>query len=261
MIAKDKEVAAMKALQAVLIRGRTMGYTKDDHAKIADLLDVAEYLAGMLYEQPDTTEIFRENLVMLAERHQCGVALTKFDAVRVLKLGKYGRARVWIRELPGAAYPSAKTFTHAVAAVASSENKLMLAAVEVFVPVGPRSMYGLLGGQWTSGTTNQLSVDVSIAAADGQLFSDNLAGKGDEVRVGLPAEYAQAVLAGVDLAKSEMNTLAAGKLSINCAAHGAIGSCEAVYKHLAVILVKLLNAASVEPSDDELVKLFPPTFS
>ncbi len=34
-----------------------------------------------------------------------------------------------------------------------------------------------------------------------------------------------------------------------------------VYKHLAAILVKLLNAASDEPSDDELVKLFPSTFS
>lgn len=260
MIAKDKEVAAIKALQSVLIRGRTMAYAKDDHTKTADLLDVAEYLAGMLYEQQDMTETFRENLVMLAERHQCGVALTKFDAVRVLKLGKYGRARVWIGELPGAAYPAVKTFTHAIAAEASSENRLRLVAVEVFMPLGPRSMYGLLGGRWTSGTTSQLSVDVSIAAADGQLLSDNLAGKGDEVRVGLPAEYAQAVLAGVDLAKSEMNTLAAGKVSINCAAHGAIGSCEAVFKHLAAILIKLLNTASVEPSDEDLVKLFPPTF-
>ena len=60
MIAKDKEVAAMKALQAVLIRGRTMAYAKDDYAKIVDLLDAPEYLAGMLYEQRDMTETFRE---------------------------------------------------------------------------------------------------------------------------------------------------------------------------------------------------------
>ena len=79
--------------------------------------------------------------------------------------------------------------------------------------------------------------------------------------MGLPAEYAQAVLAGVNLAKDELSALTAGKLSINCAAHGAIGSCEALYKHHAAILVKLFNAASVEPSEDELVKLFPATFS
>lgn len=79
MIAKDRETAAMKALQAVIIRGRAMAYAKDDHAKIADLLDVAEYLAGMFFEQEDMTKTFRENLVALAERHQCGVALTKVD--------------------------------------------------------------------------------------------------------------------------------------------------------------------------------------
>ena len=65
MIAKDKEVAAMKALQAVIIRGRAMAYAKDDHAKMADLLDRAEYLAGMFFEPDDMTETFRANLVEL----------------------------------------------------------------------------------------------------------------------------------------------------------------------------------------------------
>lgn len=138
---------------------------------------------------------------------------------------------------------------------------MRLAAVEVFVPLGPRSMYGLLGGKFKPDATGHLSIDVSVAAANERLLADNLAMKGDEVRVGLPAEYAQAVLAGVSLAKGDLNVLAAGRLSINCAAHSAIGSCAAVYKHLAAILVKLLNSAIVEPSDDELVELFPPSFS
>ena len=47
MIAKDKEVPAMKALQAVIIRGRAMAYEKADHSKLADLLDRAEYLAAI----------------------------------------------------------------------------------------------------------------------------------------------------------------------------------------------------------------------
>jgi hypothetical protein len=79
MIVTDKEVAAMKALQAVLIRGREMAYEKVEHTKIADLLDTAEYLAGMLYEQSDMTVTFRQNLVGLAQRHSCGIALTLFD--------------------------------------------------------------------------------------------------------------------------------------------------------------------------------------
>lgn len=79
MIAKEKEVAAIKALQQVIIRGRAMGYEKADHAKIADLMDRAEYLAALLYDKEDMTATFRENLVELAQRHQCGVALTTFD--------------------------------------------------------------------------------------------------------------------------------------------------------------------------------------
>lgn len=181
--------------------------------------------------------------------------------MKALELGKHRRARVWIGELPDAACPSVKTLTHTIAADRESQHGLRMAAIEVFVPLGPRSMYGLLGGQWKPDATGQLSVDVNVSAANERLLADSLAMKGDEVRVGLPAEYAKAVLVGVDMAKSELNALTAGKLSINCAAHGTIGSCEAVYKHLAAILVKLLNAASDEPSDDELVKLFPPTFS
>jgi hypothetical protein len=181
--------------------------------------------------------------------------------MRTLELGKHRRARVWIGELPDATYPSLKTLTHTIATDRESLHGLRMAAIEVFVPLGPRSMYGLLGGRWQPGATDQLSVDVSVSATNERLLPDSLAMKGDEVRVGLPVEYAKAVLAGVDMAKSELSALTAGKLLINCAAHGTIGSCEAVYKHLAAILVKLLNAASDEPSDDELLKLFPSTFS
>lgn len=181
--------------------------------------------------------------------------------MKILELGKYRRARVWIGELPDAAYPSVKTLAHSVSATTEPHGKRKMAAVELLVVTGPRSLYGMLGGHFTVGPTGRLNVDVRISTANERLFADNLAGTLDEVRVGLPAEYAQAVLAGVDLAKGELNALTAGKLSINCAAHGAIGSCEAVFKHLAAILVKLFNSGSVEISDEELIKLFPPTFS
>jgi hypothetical protein len=79
MITKSKEVAAIKALQNVIIRGRTMAYEKADHAKIADLLDVAEYLAALIYDREDMTATFRENLVTLAKKHKCNMALDDFD--------------------------------------------------------------------------------------------------------------------------------------------------------------------------------------
>jgi hypothetical protein len=181
--------------------------------------------------------------------------------VRVLHLGKIRHARVWIEELPDAAYPAIKVLTHTIAAGAASRNILRLAAIEVFVPLGPRWMYGLLGGQFSQDSTGQLIVDVGVSTPNGRSFPDSLAMKGEEVRVGLPAEYAQSVLAGVDLAETELKTLAPGKLSISCATHGTIGSSQAIYKHLSATLVKFFNTASLESSDDELAKLFPGTFS
>ena len=153
--------------------------------------------------------------------------------MKTLDFGKHRRARVWIGELPDTACPSVKTLTHTIAADRKSQHGSRMAAIEVFVPLGPRSIYGLLGGHWKPDLTGQLSIDVSVSTPNERLFADSLAMKGVEVRVGLPSEYAKAVLAGVDMAKSELNELTAGKLSINCAAHGIIGSCEAVYKHLA----------------------------
>jgi hypothetical protein len=79
MITKDKEFAALKALQDVIIRARTMAYEKADHANIADLLDTAEYLAALIYDKEDMTTTFRQNLVEIAKIHKCNMALDEFD--------------------------------------------------------------------------------------------------------------------------------------------------------------------------------------
>jgi len=79
MITKNKDIAAVKALQDVIIRGRTMAYEKADYAQIADLLDAAEYLAALIYDKRDMTATFRENLVTLAKKHKCNMALDGFD--------------------------------------------------------------------------------------------------------------------------------------------------------------------------------------
>jgi hypothetical protein len=121
-------------------------------------------------------------------------------------------------------------------------------------------LYGLLGGRWQSENGSQVSVEVSVSTSNERLFPDSLASGTDEVRVGLPSEYIEGVLDGLDLARGE-TTLAAGKLSIDCAAHGAVGPSNGIYKHLAAVLVKLFNTVDAQPSDEELNNLFPSIFS
>ncbi len=43
--------------------------------------------------------------------------------------------------------------------------------------------------------------------------------------------------------------------------HARVGSSLVIYKHLTAILLRLLACRSDEPSDDELLSLFPASFS
>ncbi len=80
MATNRQERAAIKALQLVIIRGRMMAYENMSHASIADLLDRAEYLAGLLCNEKFTTEVFLDNLSDLAKLHDCGMALEVFES-------------------------------------------------------------------------------------------------------------------------------------------------------------------------------------
>ena len=81
MIHESKRRQALLAIQAVMIGGRTMAYSKADHKDIARVLDIGEYLVSLFIESRDRTEVFRENLVELANAYEeLGWAISKFDA-------------------------------------------------------------------------------------------------------------------------------------------------------------------------------------
>lgn len=166
-----------------------------------------------------------------------------------------------MNELPDASYSPLKTLTHTLAAGGNSEGGLRKAAVEILVPLGPRSIYGLLGGHFNPLSAGKLVVDVKVSASSGRLLANSLPMNGDEVRIGLPAEYANAVLSGMDLAKSELESLISGHLSIDCSAHAVAGSSESIFMHLASIVVRIFNGANVDLTDDELKRFFPARFS
>lgn len=178
--------------------------------------------------------------------------------MKTLDLGRFRRARVWIGELPDAAYSSINPITHTVRAGGQQHGGRRLVAVELFVPLGARSMYGLIGGLFEPWRAGQLTVEVSSSSNSERLLTDSLASGIDEVRVGLPAEYIAAILRGVDAVALEVGGVASGKLVINCGAYGVVGSCQAIYESLAATLVKLCNIATNDVSDSELIRMFPP---
>ena len=181
--------------------------------------------------------------------------------MRTLELGKHRQARVWIGEVPDTSFPEVGEVKHIISATRGGYEGLRLAAVEVFIPLGPRAMYGLLGGQLKSSEADKLQVNISISSPKERVFSQSLASKGENVRVGLTQEYVQSVVAGLDAVAAEPMVLAAGTLNIDCAAHGEVSSCGLIYKHLTIVLIKLLHAPIRELADEELVGLFPVSFN
>jgi hypothetical protein len=177
--------------------------------------------------------------------------------MKTLRPGFERQARVWIGELPDAIYPAEKSVRHVLSTSDRSVVEPLLAAVEFFAHVGPRTYFGLLGGQLLPSETGRLAVNVSITDTEGKPFLNNPSSKVDKIRVGLPSEYVGGVLAGVALAKKELDVLSSGNLLINCAAHGYIGSSESTFKHLALILLKLFNSQNILAMDEEqLAKFF-----
>jgi hypothetical protein len=125
--------------------------------------------------------------------------------VRILDLGKHRKARIWLGTLPHAVFSPSETIHYAIPARGQLREDPRLAAIEWLVPLGPRFMYGLLGGDFTSNLNDSFQVEVCTSVEDGPHFSNSLANQIDEARVGFPAEYAPAVSLGVDLAaKSEL---------------------------------------------------------
>lgn len=80
MIAEEKHKDALYALNAVLVRARTMAFDRVSHQTLAQVLDVAELLPMLLAEKRDRTVDFREQLDALVQIDPgFGVALQRFD--------------------------------------------------------------------------------------------------------------------------------------------------------------------------------------
>jgi hypothetical protein len=158
---------------------------------------------------------------------------------------QHRRARVWIAELPQwcSEFEQRPDYSALRKSVVPTVRKLagtQLAVVEVFVPRGPRADYGALGAQFVPDDTDSLVIQVPKSGLDaGNLLADSLAASSDTVRIGLPKEYSQAVLAGT-LNCEALVSLGSGELTFLCAAHGEIGSSPWVFSKLACIIVQLL---------------------
>lgn len=165
-----------------------------------------------------------------------------------LQLSVFARVRISRVRRLGASKP------RAVAERALVANELPrsaeLVSLEAFVPRGAHAQYGLLGLRYTPITAEALSVKVSGLEGPNEKWRGALAGLADDVHVGLPDEYAQAVFEGL----LEAADGPPGTLEVIEAAHGLAGSSGAFFRRLA-----LAACATLWTADDDLSS--PPTIA
>jgi hypothetical protein len=168
------------------------------------------------------------------------------------------RSRVWLGELPQAGYEPSHTVERVTEGALPGFAGVRRAAVELVKPVGAFSHYGLLGATLTPGDAQGNTTTIHVLASDGngEIFSDTIFHYPERVRTGLPNEYVNGVMDGIEAASEQAGGLRGGALVFNRAAHEAVGSNTATFKYLSNIVVRILDMETDAPSEDEIAELF-----
>ena len=172
---------------------------------------------------------------------------------RTLELSHHQRANVWLDEAPPAAYAASSVVTKFVMPKVAIEPAREIAGVEVSIPHGPKFSYALLGAELVAADVDGLEVIVLVNEV-GVPFPVSLAGKLDEVKIGLPREYVDAVISGVAKVAEAVGAPTKRKLRFGWAAHGLLGSSPWVFENASGIVLQLLTLES--DSDDPIRTLF-----
>ncbi len=165
------------------------------------------------------------------------------------ELSKHRRARVWVDEVLPCEFAAGDSIQKEIEAAVPCDPVLSTIAVELFVPEGGRFSYGLLGGRFSmsSSTPGKVSLIVNVDGK-GLKYPSALSGQLDDVRIGLPREYASAVIESLEREMVEQRVFPAGQLVVSCAAHGLIGSNRGIFRRLAKLLIRAMNLRSDEVS-------------
>lgn len=162
--------------------------------------------------------------------------------------------QIWLDELPEWRNEGAEVAERHQETSRRGITERRCAAIELFVPVGPRAYYSVLGAIFVPGQEDRLLIQVPISVNQGQPVLESLAGRADKVRVGLPYEFTGSVFDGV-LSINPAQLLGAGTLQFCCAATGDIGSSPWMFRVLGRVVVKLLSSDRSSFSEENLIRL------
>ncbi len=172
----------------------------------------------------------------------------------------HSKARVWITDNPSIIYPALDIVTQNIKSGLDYKSAPRKAALEINIPVGPRSCYGLLGAKFIPNNSGNLSLEIAVSTDSEAIFTDSLAAQIDTVRIGLPIEYCLSVIEGIfnSLTDENIEIIGSGIIVFEQAAHGEISSSNKIFRNIAstVILLLLLDNAYHQQQVTEIVKTY-----
>jgi hypothetical protein len=125
-------------------------------------------------------------------------------------------------------------------------------SIEALVPRGGKADFGLLGISYEPRDAAGLRIEVRYANAHGARWSSSLAATIDEVGIGLPKVYAEAVLDGFSESSQQPPC---GVLVLVEAAHGLVGSSPDFFRKIARACMGVLLLAEPPEADEALAAI------
>jgi hypothetical protein len=167
---------------------------------------------------------------------------------RSFELSHHRWANVWPDEALPAAYTVSSVVRKVLRPTVAIDEGRMIAGVEVRIPHGLIAPYALLGAELVEAEVDGLEVIVFVNEV-GAWFPESLAGQSGDVKIGLPDEYANAVINGVAKAAEAVGAPARRKLRFGRAAHGVVNSPHWVFEKASGIVLRLLMLPAVDLDD------------
>jgi len=176
--------------------------------------------------------------------------LVGHEEMKLLQLSRFTEARIWLSQAtPG--FVSSASVRSCVAGDLQAKSVAQQVTLEAYQPRGARACHGLLGLAFVGRPGTMLDVEVRYSSGDGPSWLGSRARESDDVRLGLPLEYAQPIL---DAATSFVShRFPPGRLEVVEAAHGFVGSSPDMFRRLTLATLSLMR--SQPEAEVELIAL------
>lgn len=177
--------------------------------------------------------------------------------IRELSIGTVCRCRVWGDEVPEITLSQENSETRSVAGPDLTAGRPFLAAMEIFIPRGARIVYGALMAEYTpDAMKSRVEIEVFIKDEINCRWPDSLAKSLDEVYVGLPSEYVEAIFSGACKAVVQPDCRLSGRIRFCGGAHGIVSSSCNVFEALAYGMIAARGNMARMTDVDSLRKVF-----